>query len=348
MSLPKKILTAIFAYLESGKSRKWLIAFAAIYLGIHLLTLPLFPLPWQDEAYNASITKSLITHGKFIPQAVFYATDLKEDIRYGPVFFLLAGALYQSFGLGILPLRLLSFFSGLCVLWIIFRFLRSASYRQGLALVVVILLATDPFFGRCLHEGRMDLTALCLILGALFLFAKSVRAALFSSAFFSGCLLAAALLTTPRIGFLLPAFAIFIRPLFRHSARKIALIFALTALPVLLFYSLWVWYAFGDYAHYFAFYRSLTAQYTQLSGFYNFVQPGHYLLIPLVAFSVVCAIFLQQKHWFNSLNIFCLLSIFLFYFLVKDPGPYAVFITPMFYILLLSPLRNVGLGQPAG
>lgn len=315
----------------------WIIA--AVYVLTNLISLSYFPLPWQDEVYNASITRYFQENGSFVPQVVYYTTGLKNDIRYGPVFFMLTSLPAKLFGSTIYSIRMISFLSGLGVIFICFKILSKNTYRKGLMLLFVLLLAFDPYFIRCMHEGRMELTALLFLLlgyyyGIVLIKSKKLLFAVVTSAFLS-----LSLLTTPRVGFLILGFIPLLYGFVTSWIPKKWKYLVALLVPFVGLYSLWIFYVFGSYSNFIEFYTSFSDGYTQLGGFYFYLQKNQYILIPLVLFSCFIGFFSQKKEWLTSLNLTACLSIAGFYLIVKDPGPYAVYITPLFYILLISPLQ---------
>ncbi len=331
---------SLLLWLASPRSYKWQWAAVALYVALHLLTLPLFPLPWQDETYNVSLTLSFMESGMFIPKVAYYTTGLLNDVRYGPVFFTLATLFFKVFGVGVFSFRLVSFLSGMGVLWATYRLGKQMPLPEGVLRAGVALLALDPFFWRCMHEGRMDLTALFFMLMAFYHAWLTICRQDWVHAVYTGVLVATALLTTPRVGFLLVGFLpLLVKMRFASWRQQFNWLLAWGGIPFLL-YSIWIFYAFSGYATFLAFYKGFAKGYTQAGGFYTFIQPNQYLLIPAALFSALWGITRLGKSWGHPIMVVCGLSLIAFYAVVTDPGPYSVFITPMLYLLLISSLQQ--------
>src|SRR3954469_703237 len=90
---------------------------AIFYLTFHLVTLSYNPLPWYDETYFASIALNLTHHGTFFPMIAYHAKVLKEDIAYGPVYFIFTGLSIKLFGFGIFQFRVINLLFGFLLVW---------------------------------------------------------------------------------------------------------------------------------------------------------------------------------------------------------------------------------------
>ncbi len=316
---------------------------AAVYVAVHLWTLPYSPLPWYDETYNASITMSLLEEGRFVPKPAYYASDLKEDLRYGPVYFAFTTCLFWLAGPGIFQLRIVTLLSGLACVWVSALLLRRQGTAPGWVLpAFTALLSLDPYYYRCMHEGRMDLTASAFMLFSIHILIglTTGRRQAWRQYALSGLFAGLALLTTPRIGFMAPAVAaVWAFHLAKKGWRTSLVQGAVWLLPILVPYLLWVAYAFGGPAGMFRYYQA-QAGYLQLTGFYLYLQKNQYVLIPLVLACSAMAMKQQGKAYFGPLNTVSWLGIVFFYLIVKDPGPYAAMITPFYYILLFGPFTG--------
>ncbi len=254
-------------------------------------------------------------------------------------------ASFKLFGVGAFQLRIVTFISGLILLFVTNKILLKAGYRKGLTILILLLFSLDPFFIKCLHEGRMDLMALLFVIAGYLQLQYWLKSPKIKYAVYIGLFLVFALLTTPRVGFLLIALTPLVFFIFSFNYKKIAILMIGIIIPLISIYSTWVFYAFGNYQNFIDFYAALTDGYTQVGGFYTYIQKNQYILIPLTLISIVFGLFSMKQKWLTPLHIFSVCSVISFYLIVKDPGPYSVFITPMFYILILSPFSTIKNGS---
>ncbi len=324
------------------------ISFVILYFLIHLSTLTINPLPWYDETYNASITTSFVDNGTFLPRVATEVRGKEEDLRYGFVYFLFTGFFFKFFGVGIWQLRIVTLLSALVGLFALHQLLSYYQKKTYLTLLFVALLAIDPYYYRCMHEGRMDSLAAAFMWYAFYFFIRyyhivfSVKRLLFL--FYSSVFFLLAMLTTPRIGFLSPIFLLLACWYERTSFGAFAKTFFYWLMFPLFGYYAWILYAFGGIMEWKAYYLQYVGHYTQVSGFYFYFQRNHYLLMLCSLLSVLVGIFFIKKY-FNELTFMSISGIILFYLLVKDPGPYAFFIIPFYYLLIMMPLLVIEKSQ---
>ncbi|GAL84631.1 hypothetical protein MYP_1859 [Sporocytophaga myxococcoides] len=307
--------------------------FLLIIIAYHLFTLEIQPLPWFDEVYFASIADNFITNGSFIPEIASYARNDRPALTYGPVYFFLTGLSMKFFGFGIGQFRIVGLLSGLLCIRLTYLIVkRSFPAESWKYKVLIIAILTDPFFSLTFHQGRMDLTALCFCLIAIFYFLKGG----INNILLSGSAGVLSLLTTPRaIVVLLPLVVLLLIDIFKRKDFKKALLWAL---PFLLIYPIWVFAGFGGVGGFINYYLTINGVTNSANEHYigpNLYIPRHEYPLIFVAFiALTFGLIKQGKTYFNLLVVISLIAIISFYLIVHDWGPYSVFIIPFYYILI--------------
>ena len=309
-----------------------------VYLLVSLYTLSSNPLPWYDETYMASLSKSFLEKGELIKQVAYYTDNPKVDLRFGPVYFLFTSLSFKLFGIGIFQFRIVAYLSGLLAMVFTVKIFRIYSQSIFLSCLLGLLLIYDPFYFRSMREGRMDLMALSFILAAVFFLLKkqqsSKKTIVIKNVFISGIMAALAILTTPRAGFLYIGLGCIWTYLLILSFKEVILQILIWIIPIILLYSVWIIYAYGGFEEFYLFYRDLSVKYTQSGNFYITIQKNQYILIPLSSLSIVIGLIKYKVAYFTPFIICNFVSIISFYLIVQDPGPYSVFILPYYYLLI--------------
>ncbi len=322
------------------KSKYSIVGYLAIllYLLTHLGTLTLFPLPWYDETYMASIGKAFLETGKFTKTLAYYTDVPKVDLRYGPLYFFVVAPVFKFLGFGIFQYRLISLVFGFVTLWLTFKIYYAEEKNKINANAIVIFLALDSFYFRCMHEGRMDLMASGFMLSASIMLLSVLRTTdkkkVVIKLIFAGVLSALALLTSPRLGYSLPFIGIYLLIHFLRYKPRYTLVGAFSfIIPLFLLYSLWIFYAFGSYVNFIEFYKE-NLGYTRLNGYPFYIPKQQTPLLLFTFMAVIIGVIRHKTAFFSPLVIWSLLHIAAFYLIVYDNGPYASLIFPYLYILL--------------
>jgi hypothetical protein len=320
---------------------------AIFYLIFHLVTLPYNPLPWYDETYFASIALNLAHHGTFFPMVAYHAKVLKEDIAYGPVYFIFTGLSFKLFGFGIFQFRVINLLFGFLLVWIFSKILRLYHYSTTTILIIIGAFLLDPFLQLSLHEARMDLVTLALMLSSGFLLLRSLENGnlRITIVVFSGLLAVAALLTTPRIGFIyITLCLVFMLWLVKNFSAENLLKAAIWLLPVIIIYTCWIFYAFGGLTDLLSYYKELSKE--EAAGYVGFFKPIYF--IPkhewlLIICAIICLLYklVSEDIKLNYFYIFSLLSIVVFYIIVVDVGPYSILIIPFYYFIIADSLKDL-------
>jgi 4-amino-4-deoxy-L-arabinose transferase-like glycosyltransferase len=320
---------------------------ALLYIGFHVVTLSSNPLPWYDETYFVSITRNLTDHGTFFPMVAYHAKVLKEDFSYGPLYFMFTGISFKLFGYGIFQFRIVNLLFGFLLIWLFSKILRFYNYSRSTMFIITAALLLDPFLNLALHEARMDLVTLALMLSSSFLLLKSFGEKNLKAPqiILSGLLAVAALLTTPRIGFIyLTLSVIWVIWLIKNLSKENVLMASLWFVPTIIFYFGWVFYAFGGIPELLEYYKELQKE--EAAGYVGFFKPVHF--IPRHEWLlIICAIIsllyklLSENIKLNYFYLFSLLSIIVFYIIVVDVGPYSVLIIPFYYFIIADSLKDM-------
>ncbi|MBO9698813.1 MAG: glycosyltransferase family 39 protein [Sporocytophaga sp.] len=307
--------------------------FLLLIIAYHLFTLEIQPLPWFDEVYFASIADNFISNGSFVPEIASYARNGRPALTYGPVYFFLTGLSMKLFGFGIGQFRIIALLSGLLCVRLTYSIVKSQVPAESWKYkILIISILTDPFFSLAFHQGRMDLTALCFCLVAIFYFLKGGN----NNVLVSGIAGVLSLLTTPRaIVVLWPLFIFLLIDIYKNKQFKKAFLWAL---PFLLIYPVWIYVGFGGFGGFVNYYLTINGVTNSANGQYigpNLYIPQHeYCLIFVGLAALIYGLTKQGKAYFNPLVIISLIVIISFYLIVLDWGPYSSFIIPFYYILI--------------
>lgn len=309
--------------------------FLLMIIAYHLFTLEIQPLPWFDEVYFASIADNLINNGSFVPEIASSARNGRPALTYGPVYFFLTGLSMKFFGFGIGQFRIIALLSGLLCVRLTYSIVKSqVSSESWKYKILIISLLTDPFFSLAFHQGRMDLTALCFCLVAIFYFLKGGH----KNILVSGIAGVFSLLTTPRAMVLLAPLVIFlVIDIFKEKQFKTVLLWVL---PFLSIYPVWLFVGFGGVEGFVNYYLTIKGVTNSANGDYigpNLYIPSHeYCLIFAALAALIYGMIKQGRAYFKPVVTISLLAIISFYLIVLDWGPYSTFIIPFYYIIIFN------------
>jgi hypothetical protein len=326
---------------SSFKKRLFFYTVLFIYTIYHLLTLSYSPLVWQDETFFNSITLDFIQNNTFFLTSCPLFLNGQEVIYYGPIFFLINSWIIELFGNNPFQGRLLGLLAGIILIIVIhIHFSKKKLPNAFLYYLIIIAFIHDPFFNSSLHKGRNDTIALLFYFLAVFILLniKSEKIA-FTKHLLSGALFAFSILTTIRlVVFILPIFIIFlIKAYYNKKLRKVYLqrIFIWLSIMLLIF-SFWVYYAFGNYNNFLIYFVTL-AQHLPAHLVGNLFVP-YEVVILLLCTAVVCFSILYNdiKILTNTSFAFSLAYLATFYIFIGDVGPYSILVIPIFYFLIIE------------
>ncbi|MCG8582953.1 MAG: hypothetical protein MI866_23750 [Bacteroidales bacterium] len=299
-----------------------------VYVTAQLLLLSVVTLPWFDETFFASITYNL-NAGNGFTQTVMPLSD-QTILTYGPVYFLLTKISTAIGGFNPFSFRIINLMAALLVALVLYKTLfRHSKYKS----LLIVMLLLDPLYLLNAQTGRMDMLAL---LFAVFVYVpywyKNQGTPLLLMA---SVLSTLALLTTPRIAFLLIPIWIYYSISLLKQKRYIVLLLCITL--VVYIYSIWIFYAFWGYGNFIDYYTS-TPIISNLTLFEAFVG-GERLIpklqIPLLLLLIFTIIMVVRKQGIKKLD-FHLLPVLLYYILISDTGLYSAFIVGFLYCIIFS------------
>ncbi|MFC2084644.1 ArnT family glycosyltransferase [Bacteroidota bacterium] len=320
------------------------LAFLAIFILFviyNFLTLDRYPLPWFDEVTKAKMSVSYLTTGKLIKETDLGMYEGKEDLSYGPVYFILVANFIKWFGVNPLSVRILSFLSGLLAIFLFYKFCKSIQLSEKKSLIITSLFTLDTFYLYSLRNGRMDILCVSLALMSFLLILKKNSSIQYYKYVLSGLLACLALLTSPRIAILLlPIFIVILIKYYKLRDFKIITGLIVWCFTILSGYSFWIFYKFGGIIEFYNFYN--TPDLVRGSSFIATFLGGNlklpFFLIPIFIFSLVCiALFILNKsRGINQTLIFyfSVFSLVLFYLLTHDTGVYSVYIIICYYLII--------------
>ena len=324
-----------------SKTRIAIVVTAAclVYVLIHFVTIVRSRQVWFDETFFASIAHSLSRTGEF-DLAVSPLWLTSPVYLYGPVYFLIVGAIFELFGPGIVQNRLPGMLFAFALLPVVYLILRQERVRHSIAGFACILLALDPTFHQAMHSGRTDTTAIFFMLVGLFALLRSRDTDGRSSVWWSvgsGISSALAVLTTPRPGYMLIAMGlILLARWYRQRSRDAAVQLFAWGATFACVYAIWVAYAFGNIGAMLGYYSGFAEEYTGGAG----IRLVHLPLLSTVGALLVLVVARAPRRALDELTVFSLLAVAGFYMFVKSTTTfgalYAFLMIPPAYLALAN------------
>ncbi|WP_291861825.1 glycosyltransferase family 39 protein [Marinilabilia sp.] len=300
----------------------------------HVWSLIYSPLPWFDETFFVSITKSLLKGNGFLLEVCPIQTEGKEVLTYGPIYFLLTGLSFLIFGTGIFQFRIVSLLFAVLSIVVFSRISLKLNLGRRITRFLVLLLIFDVITVQNSHSGRMDMVALFFGMIAWWSYVqprKNIRYIIIMAV--SGV---AAVLTTPRI--VVVVFPLFIYALFRFIQSKNFLRASLITLLPAFVYLMWIVLAFGSTRGFIEHFTGPAIKDTDAANsIFNYMGGNLYIpfhqwpLITTALLSAALMIFKKQKL---SLLFLIALPIVTFYVVVTDTGAYSALIMPFWYLVV--------------
>ena len=322
------------------KEIKYLKLFISIFFVFwflyHLITISISPLPNMDEIFFANISDQLNKFNSLTLQLASLPGEKSIPIlHYGPVYFYLQSILISNFGLNIVTVRFLSFVSGVIILLGLTYFLFKKIKYPFLVLLFFCVCATDMKFNAGLHSGRMDLLTILFFYSSIYFFVFYKN---FVISIFSGILLAAAFLTSPRVVFYFPIFFL----LFYYdyiNYNKILKKYFIVVIVFLILVLSWIFCTFHSLSRYFDYLLNVKS----LSGSPTSLLKSHfgandiyfYIQNPAFLFYFISIIFLFFKRNFSLSILFPFFLIVLHCIFILERGPYSSMILPVVYMCLI-------------
>ncbi|TRU02504.1 MAG: hypothetical protein EWV61_10675 [Microcystis aeruginosa Ma_AC_P_19900807_S300] len=341
----------------SFSKSKWFIMIPGFFwILYHLITLSRSPLPYFDEAFFASITRSLQDEGLLmLKMSTVPRFENEEVLFYGPVYFYIQLFITNIIGWGIFEFRLLSLLCGFGIVTVIMFIAKRLSIKQGAFITLFYILIFDPELNANMHSARMDSLALLTFLLGIYMFFFS-RLKSLPSAFLAGLFLSISLLTTPRIGFLFLILPVgFLLELYASMRRgskislpklfpySILIKYTITFIIIIVPFFLWIFLKAGGIEKYLSEFQNnpglnVFIKYFNIPKFYLLPAFGLYVMIILV--TILFTRKNRDQHTSFNWKIIPLLIVPLIY-IIFIKGGYFVYAMPVLYLSVIYLIFNI-------
>lgn len=323
--------------MRPDNSQKTKITFFSILLLAaiwHFWSLPYSPLPWFDETFFASVTHSYINDDGFDLKVCPLQTNGKPVLIYGPIYFMITGFFTKLLGFDVFSFRLANLIGAIITILIFFKIANRLNWKKKSIYLFTIILTFDVIFIQNAHSGRMDLVAISMFLGAIYVYIskKTSRYQLLLISLL-GTL---SMLTTLRMGlFIIPVYGIIYLEAIKekkYQALTISLICSI------LLYSIWIFTGFGSIENFISEYtKSESNNYTGQALTTSFLggnfKPQFYQY-PMILMGLLSVAIILKKRFKDYHFWILLLPVILFYLLIKDTGAYSAMVVPFWYLLI--------------
>ncbi len=331
-------------YLKFFSFKITLFVTVVFLLLIHLLLIKWLPMPWYDETMYASIVSSVMTKGRLEAEVNTTVMEGEMHLMYGPIFFYLEFLWCKLFSFTLLYYRLFVLLAGFMSMYFTYLVASKLSpiTKPLITYLFIFILFTDTFWGVSLHDGRMDTLAICFALAGFYLFLLDKNKIKYD--LIIGLLFSLSLLTTPRIIVLLLAIGLYILYTIIQTKNYKQLIPFIT-IPIIS-YLLWIYLAYGSFENFYqyVFGDSIGIEQYGASFFekFYFVPPSMkpLLIIVAITFTLACFQFSPPFKKYFPILIACFIGISFHYLFIVDWGPYAIYISPLLYFILLISFNN--------
>ena len=354
----KSIFKFIFLRIEKNKLNfnLTLIVIGMFWILFHFVTIERSPLPNFDEAFFASMTKSFQEDGSLmLRMSTMTKFENTEVWLYGPIYFYCQSIITENIGWGIWQFRLLNLIAGFGIVIVILGIARNLKFNRSTIVLLFIMLILDPELNTNMHSGRMDSLAMLFFLIGIYFFyfgrKKSNLSILIASIFFS-----AAMITTPRVGFLyiiLPI-SFFLEIFFcikrsnGSSLRKyefwpIVIKYLFTFIIITVPFLLWIIFRVGGLQ----IYLKEFTEYDVLKSLVSFFHLPRFYLLPAAIFYLLILIvytpvFFNRNHINTSISLkntvidwqIISISLIPIIYMIFIKGGYYVYMMPVLYLVI--------------
>lgn len=288
------------------------------------------PIAWYDEVYYASTTHSLIS-GNGLSLEIY---NNEPVLVYGPVYFLLTGAVAKIFGLGVFQFRIVNLFFAFLTVIVLGKLLDKLNVKKWLNYFLQILVLADSYFITNSHSGRMEFVALFFVMMTYWLYLNKDIKLIYQAVGIAVFLTLSALTTTRAVIICIPiAVAQFIRIIKLRSWSSTALYISI---PVVLF-GIWVFIAFGSLTGFISYFTQQETGDLAQGSFVSTYLKGNWLIskfhYPMIVVTLLSIGYLVKIKKVNDI-VLSGITILLYYFLVFDTGMYSVYILPFYMIII--------------
>lgn len=335
----KKLIIAIAMsnILNNNKTFYTLLSILGIW---HLWSLLYSPLPWFDETFYVSITRSLLEGKGFMLQVCPIQTEGKEVLTYGPIYFLLTGLSFSIFSFGIFQFRIVALLFTALSIFVFSKILKQLSISKSIIRLLILLLAFDVIIIQNGHSGRMDMVALFFALTAWWAYLKGKTENKYS--WFMALAGVVAVLTTPRIAVIIfPLFVYALIIFFKTKNWYRATI--ITVLPASIYF-VWILYAFGSINGFIEHFITPASESSDpANNLFSYLGGNLYIPLyqwPLIISSFISAMIILFSRKNRSILLLLSLPIITFYIVVADTGAYSALIMPFWYLIIALGLTH--------
>ncbi len=171
-----------------------------LYLGLHIASLSWFPFVHSDEAWLASLTRTMLETGSLSATEDFFRLTPRHPHAIKVLFHLLQVP-FVALSFSHVSVRVVSLLGGLTALWCFYAALRKLGLGYAGALVTTLLLGVDVQFFGASHVARQEIL-LFAVMAAAFCLAFPLDAWKWTTPIFLGSVLG------PAIGFHPNAFVV--------------------------------------------------------------------------------------------------------------------------------------------
>lgn len=293
-------------------------------------SLPYSPLAWYDEVYYASTTHSLIT-GNGLSLELY---NNEPVVAYGPIYFLLTGAVAKIFGFGIFQFRIVNLFFAFLAVIFLGKVLDKLNVKKWLNYLLQILLLTDATFFSNSHSGRMEFVALFFVLSAYWFYLNKDMKPIYRAVWVSILLTLSVLTSTRAVIVCIPiAIAQLIQFIKSHSWSAVV---PYILIPIIL-YGIWIYAALGSLSGFISYFTQQETGDLAKGSFVSTYLKGNWLIrechYPMIITSLFSIGYLIKKKSLNEILVPGL-TILLYYILVFDTGHYGVYLLPFYMIII--------------
>lgn len=151
-----------------GKKRIGIVLIAAVYLILHLLSLQLHPFVHSDEAWLASLSRSIMVEGSAAATEDFFRLTGRYPHAL-KIFYHILQMPFLSISWSAPAARLPSLLAGLSVLYLMYRTASALGLKKGLKYLPLVLIAIDPQFWYLSHLARQEMLLIALFCWSVYL-----------------------------------------------------------------------------------------------------------------------------------------------------------------------------------
>jgi len=254
-----------------------------------------------------------------------------ELVLYGPVYFVIQGFFVKILGLGMWQSRLPNFLFGIFLIYPLFEIISNSFNINKLTIFLlgITLFLFDPFYNLSLHEGRMDLMAICWFFLAFYFYQSA------NNQHTSPIFLSLSLLTTPRSLVLIIPFLVLM--LFSNS-KQIIFRYLSIFVGIIFICLLWKYQSYLDLVlNLFSGFDNADNQRSITEFlFFNGYIPVHVKPIIFATLLVYLVCMVSNKNFIIQLPIlvkWAIGTLVIHYVFIYDFGPYSIYVLPSWYIL---------------